>query len=287
MSNMPRGMKRKTIEKKIHKKMEEWIETIGDEDLKELVLTNYIVTGGCIASMLLGEKINDYDVYFRDIDVAAKVAKYYVNKFDPDNEKEFVISKSEANDQIIIQDPSRSYVVTSKKEPKDGEKYVPIGITSNAITLSNDVQLIIRFVGEPEEIHKNYDFVHCTAYMTHDGLDISSSVFESLITRELKYVGSLYPICSMFRIRKFLARGFTINAGEMFKIAWDINELDLDSPAVLADQLVGVDYTYFRELLRKLEQNREVVNRDYVFRLINDIFDGDVEAMNEADEILE
>ena len=30
------------------------------------------------------------------------------------------------------------------------------------LTLSGAVQLIIRFYGPPEEIHANYDFIHCT-----------------------------------------------------------------------------------------------------------------------------
>lgn len=44
--------------------------------------------------------------------------------------------------------------------------YKPIFLSSNAITLSDDIQLIFRFYGDPKTIHDNYDFVHCTNYWT-------------------------------------------------------------------------------------------------------------------------
>jgi hypothetical protein len=40
------------------------IESFNDPYIKELILKNTIVTGGSIASMLLKEPINDYDIYF-------------------------------------------------------------------------------------------------------------------------------------------------------------------------------------------------------------------------------
>lgn len=48
-----KGMKAKTIKKVINKKLEEWFQTIDDPFVKGLVMENTIVTGGCIASMLL------------------------------------------------------------------------------------------------------------------------------------------------------------------------------------------------------------------------------------------
>jgi hypothetical protein len=49
-------------------------------------------------------------------------------------------------------------------ETKEDKKFRPIFLSSNAVTLSDKVQLIIRFYGEPSEIHTNFDFVHCTSY---------------------------------------------------------------------------------------------------------------------------
>nr|MCU0343906.1 T9SS type A sorting domain-containing protein [Ignavibacterium sp.] len=44
------------------------------------------------------------------------------------------------------------------------KKYRPVFISENAITLSDKVQLVIRFYGTPAEIHDNYDYAHCMCY---------------------------------------------------------------------------------------------------------------------------
>ena len=65
--------------------VDEWLETIEDEELKALLSKNVIITGGCIASMLLREKVNDYDIYFRNKEAAEKAALYYVERFEVKN----------------------------------------------------------------------------------------------------------------------------------------------------------------------------------------------------------
>src|SRR5690606_18878685 len=118
-------------------------------------------------------------------------------------------------------------------------KYRPVFLSSNAITLSNKLQLILRFYGEPDEIHKNYDFVHCTSYYDHKDkqLTLRPEALEAILTKELRYVGSLYPLCSIIRLRKFIARGWTINAGQILKMALQLSKMDLTKPEILQDQL--------------------------------------------------
>ena len=117
---------------------------------------------------------------------------------------------------------------------KDKPSYRPVFLTANAITLSDKIQIVLRFWGEPEEIHKNYDFVHCTNYWTSwDGyLDLKTQALECIINKELRYVGSRYPVCSIFRVRKFLERGWKINAGQLLKACMQISELDMLNSAV-------------------------------------------------------
>jgi hypothetical protein len=76
-----RRMKAKTIKAVISKKMKQWHESIGDDTVREFVKKNTIVTGGCIASMLLGENVNDFDLYFTNKETVLAVAKYYVEAF--------------------------------------------------------------------------------------------------------------------------------------------------------------------------------------------------------------
>jgi hypothetical protein len=291
MSEQRTGMKAKTIKAIIRKKMNAWLGTLPD-DLRSRVERNIIVTGGAIASMLLGEQVSDFDVYLRTHAATKDLADYYVSQFQATCKRDIKVTDEAGRVKIVVQsvgvasqheevlvDPEMiedTYQETEEKAlANDEEKYRPIFLTSNAITLSGKVQIIIRFYGEPEEIHKNYDFVHCTNYWEskNDELTLKSAALEALLSRELRYVGSKYPICSMVRVRKFVARGWRINAGQLVKMAFQISKLNLEDFAVLEDQLTGVDTAYFIQLIEKLkEKNPEKVNAAYLLEILDRLF---------------
>ena len=75
-----RGMQRKTIKRTLINKLEEWVGSIDDSALVSLIKRDTIVTGDSIASMLLGERVNDYDIYFKTLETTQRVAEYYVLK---------------------------------------------------------------------------------------------------------------------------------------------------------------------------------------------------------------
>lgn len=370
-------MKIKTIKATLRAKLNELLETIEDDEVKKLVAQNTIATGGCIASMLLKEPVNDFDLYFRNKETALAVANYYVKVFSDEQEakakkknKKKKADGKDAKDQEIDDmlakhgmkadasgKATKSHAFIAPDTPSEREvdvpitvedfdgrikivvksagvasdskgsyhyfegdpdgdeaskylksvfegnefqkrkpgSYAPILLTDNAITLSDDVQMVLRFYGDPEEIHKFYDFVHCTNYWTSwdDEVVTNKEALESLLARELRYVGSQYPICSIIRIRKFLKRGWTINAGQVFKMCvqlsamvtpqpdgkkWyepNANNLLLDDMDLLQDQLVGVDQAYFMEIIDKLKKPPEdgkTVDQTYLFQLIDEIF---------------
>jgi hypothetical protein len=162
-----------------------------------------------------------------------------------------------------------------KKNAKSGV-FKPIFLSSNAITLTGDVQLVIRFYGDPATIHENYDFVHCTNYWTswEKKVVVNEKALEALLTKELIYVGSKYPLASVCRIRKFITRGWHINAGQLLKILFQLNSLNLNDYKVLEDQLMGVDMAYFAEILSKLhEKDPETIDATYLANLIDEVFE--------------
>jgi hypothetical protein len=312
-----RGFKRKTIIQTITRKMDKWIASINDKELAEKVTNDYIVTGGAIASMLLGELPNDFDVYMQTPEIALELANYYISTVAnyggkvgtveariiktenaSDNVEIFIKSagvvRSEDenfNDYDYFEHDNNGTRIESfldKDSFKEKKNFSLALITSNAISLHGDVQIVLRFVGPPAKIHKNYDFIHVTNYYTtNEGLVLNSHAMEAILAKELKYVGSLYPICSMFRIKKFLNRGWTITAGEMLKIAWDISKLDLEDMNVLYDQLCGVDVAYFNQLINILkDEKKEGFDRSYLFELINRVFDGNSKEEDEFHELV-
>jgi hypothetical protein len=93
------------------------------------------------------------------------------------------------------------------------------------------------------------------------------------LARELRYVGSKYPICSVVRLRKFIERGWRVNAGQILKMAMQISELNLKDLNVLEDQLTGVDTAYFVQLIERLkEKDPEKVDAAYLVEIIDRIF---------------
>jgi hypothetical protein len=102
---------------------------------------------------------------------------------------------------------------------------------------------------------------------------LRQEALESILARELLYVGSLYPVCSVIRTRKFINRGWTINAGQYLKMCMQISQLDLTDLNVLEDQLVGVDTSFFLDLIDKLrEADPNKVNYAYLMTIIDRIF---------------
>lgn len=308
-------MQKKTANAIITKKMNEWFDSIKSARVRQLAVDNTIVTGGSIASMLLGESVNDYDVYFKTKEACYQIAKYYADQFNSHKEKTFPIDRVMETDsgriKIIVKsagiakigkpenyeyfetitsqdDQAREVeeyvgnvvdIADSIEEGEESQDFIPIFVSSNAITLNKKVQLVFRFYGTPEEIHETYDFVHCTSYWTSWDKKIvtSQEALESLLSKQLSYMNSQYPVCAMIRTRKFLNRGWSINAGQYLKIAFAISELDLTDPVVLEDQLVGVDQAYFMQVIEAIKKKREadpdfVLNFGYLATIIDKIF---------------
>lgn len=283
-------MKTKTISKTIKAKIGEWLKSITDKPLREKLKSEVIVTGGCIASMLLKEDVNDYDLYLQSKETVIEVVKYYLKLFTGNEPQELKTFKDEDGfDKIdwnnngvgymVLEDRVKVLIKSSgilrEDDTKEGEKekYRVVCLTSNAITLSDKIQIIIRFYGNPKEIHSNYDYIHATNYWCDGKIELNKEALESLITKELRYSGSKYPLCSIMRSKKFVQRGWTINAGQYLKMAMQLNELDLKDIETLEEQLIGVDSAYFSAVISCLRaKDQKNVDTSYLMTIIDQIF---------------
>jgi len=299
-------MKRKTIAKVLRKKFRKFTESIDDPIVRREVQKNSMITGGAITSMFYHENVNDYDVYFTDAKTCQLAAEYFVDRFNrshPRDGASVEIGKGVANSGFYkpkFEDDRISIFIKSNGvagEPQAGmageqlgdtveefeqleqeeedKGYEPVFLSQNAITLSGRIQLIIRFFGTPDEIHKNYDFAHCTNYwLSKDSkVYLNEQALESMLTKELVYIGSKYPVCSIIRTRKFIKRGFSITAGTYLKMILQCNELDLFDVDVLEDQLTGVDSAYFMQVISAIRSDKpERMNSAYLAEIIDRIF---------------
>lgn len=310
------GRKKNGIRIELKKKIEDWIGSIEDEQLRQEVARNVIVTGGSIASMLLGESVNDFDVYLKTKESTKALAEYYVKKFIELNGEKFdnmtIPYKPEVQEnkiknikdieeeRVVIymrsagvasetqddydyyemrgMDDATEFATTLAEEIKDDSKpkYRPIFLSQNAITLSDKMQIVIRFYGNPDEIHENYDFQHAKCWYDYDKnhLYLDPEALECLLSRTLIYRGSLYPIASIFRMKKFLERGWRISAGQQLKIMWQISELDLKDHEVIREQICGCDAAYLHQLVDALSKTDvDKIDSAYVSTIIDKIFD--------------
>lgn len=334
----------KNIKAVLRRKFNEFVDSIEDTEVRELVRKGSIITGGAIVSLLRGEKVNDYDVYFKDYDTTFKVAQYYANRFNAEkggerikvkgfciNSDEEIKNAPERNelDDLLDDNDDRFFSELKPEAPaadtecqvkiwiqsdgiegeesddidgsgvskgkvaealevldetpvpkEDGKpRYRPVFFTSNAISLSDDIQIVVRFYGSASEIHKNYDFVHCTCtWDSNTGeLTLPNEALLAIMNKQLVYVGSKYPVASVIRMRKFLERGYTINAGQIFKICYQVSQLDLTDPVVLEDQLTGVDIGYFRALIDivhgAVEAHKDTPEWSFSYNYISTIVD--------------
>ena len=298
-------MNRRRLQKVLSAKHNAFCDSIKDKELRDRVRKGAYITGGSIVSLLTGEQVKDYDYYFKDEGLTTDVAKYYCKEFkalNPDKQSPEVRTDEDtgqvkiflpstgavAEDDVIeYEDGDQMQEAIEAEGEEEKEKYRPIFLSANAITLSNSVQLVIRFYGEPEEVHKNYDFIHCMNYWLPNKYDgkyardgrvvLMPEALESILAKELHYTGSLYPLCSIIRTRKFIKRGWHINAGQFLKMGFQLSMLDLTDINVLEEQLTGVDAAYFRRIIEVCTEKMEAdesfkITAPYLSELVDRIF---------------
>jgi len=297
-------MNSKNIAKSLNAKLTDWCKHIDDEAVVKAIKNDAIITGGAIVSLLQGEPPNDYDVYFKTLETCKLVSQYYVDKWNADDKHTKKVSMTIENDRVMlvigqgrgdgaviengegaIDDITEPYTSENEETPTaenpeiEKLRYRPRYFSTNALSLSDKIQVVIRFWGEVDKIHENYDFEHCKCSYDwkENKVNLPIKALECIINKELYYSGSKYPLCSIIRTRKFINRGWSINAGQYVKMALQLNEYNLKDLSVFRDQLVGVDSAYFEAVIDYLRAKKEKepnfeVDNEYLFEVINRIF---------------
>lgn len=298
--------------------MEDWLSTIDNKNLVENLKKDLIVTGGCIPSLFLNENVNDYDVYIKTRTTLIQLVSYYTKGLGEDvvvldgRDKQKYLNDYKEKSGDILDDIANAYTIAidnlkedqiklffnsepgykagipennGEPTPEDAKKYRLSYLSPNAISLTDDLQIVIRFWGKPSVIHDTYDFAHATNYYTyHTGIHTNIDALESLLTKQLMYKGSLYPVTSIIRTKKFVTRGWKIGAGEMLKMIFQASQLDLTDYNVLEEQLIGVDVAYFAQLITALRAAKVPITPIYLNNLIDKIFNTDEDDVTRSTE---
>lgn len=172
------------------------------------------IAGGALTSVFSSAHINDFDVFFPD-------ALSFNN----------ALAATPTDDKTIYSDAAVSVIIGGKR-----------------------IQLIKAITGDPLTVIKSFDFTVCqAAWSLSSGFVFCTDFFQHLAQRRLVFnISAEYPICSLYRARKFIKRGFHFSGIEAIKIGLTIQNLDLNNYGDLRKQLMGIDTMFLKDLTDSL-----------------------------------
>lgn len=177
--------------------IEKYLNTLTDPTVITAIRNGY-VAGGAIPSLLMGDYYNDLDIYFSSDKDAEIVRDYYEG----------------IADSLMTFD--EDWVLNYQKENHFHLKL----LTDNAINLNGKIQLITKWAGSHKDVVEQFDFEHLKGVynILENKLYVPSGVYPLLLNKELVYTGSMFPVSSILRLRKFLKRGWTISTKDLIRM---------------------------------------------------------------------
>jgi len=273
-------MKAKSIEKLLTGVMKNFLETITDDKVTKILKEKSYITGGCIPSMLMDEFVNDYDIYLYYTEDANIVRKYFESK------------------------RKNSGTCISEKQVKYEIKL----ITDNAINLSDKIQIITKFVGDPVFVTERFDWQHIKSWYDCNTckLHLTSDVYQLVCEKELIYTGSDYPLSSLMRLKKYIKKGWNVSNSTILHIALDfvasINKMEakrqfeqakhgMDQLQKLREEFENMSQEEFDELDKEVtyiqsDDNFEIITDSETLHFIDKAVKKDKEQTFNVEDII-
>lgn len=227
------------VKAKIRCIVNEVLDAIQNEELKNLVKTKTFVTGGCFKALYHNQEVNDYDFYFVDEEAKDRFVELIDEGLCKPRTEAFTDIK-----KLYLNFKFRSeFTITFDLTSADDKKV--------------KIQFITKYMGSPERITGNFDFEHTKNYYlpAMDMFNINEIILEK---KELLFnERASHPINALKRMQKFIQQGWTINDAEIMKIAEAINKLDLDDEKEYREQASGM-YLYRESKMRGYNSKRKI-----------------------------
>jgi hypothetical protein len=260
-------MQTRAIKKKLHDELKSWVDSLEDGPRHtpgsaalirdQINSQGVVIAGGAIVSLLLDQEPKDYDLFFPTLDIRNTVYNYYTHCYSAELTKG-ATTRINNRGEIVLDEQAHALGYVINEEGQAGT-YDPKIITRNAITLNNKIQLVTRQYGYKTQILNSFDFAHTKvaySYPTNE-LYLDKAALESILTKELRYGESQYPIAALMRAHRFMRRGFDFPLPELLKIAVQINALDLTDKEVILDQLTGISAGVALGFVQKLTEKED------------------------------
>jgi hypothetical protein len=185
-------MQIKIVENILHNKIKHWADHVekSNKEIADLIRKHAVVMGRAITNLMTNDDVNDYDVYFNDMDAAHKVISFYCRMMPTEYtwdliktetptgykvkivsvgnyvengsefEDETTSSLNEVEKELLRSTNEVNRVKLKADKSNKEDFYRPVCITQNAITLFSKIQIVTRFVGTPDYIVNFYDYAY-------------------------------------------------------------------------------------------------------------------------------
>lgn len=163
--------------------------------------------GGLLTSIFTGSKINDFDIFSETVEDFTTLYNSLYSRF-------------------------------------------PVKLnTDNAVTLECEdkiIQLIkpTCMCGKVEEVINRFDFTISMAayYPLENKIFCNDRFFIDLSARKLVYnINSIRPISTLYRIKKYIDKGYSINGIELIKLGLTISKIKITSFKQYKNEINGID----------------------------------------------
>jgi hypothetical protein len=224
------------------------------------VLCNSFIAGGALISVARQEKVKDYDWFVTDPGSARTLFNHLVARVPVGNYIRLIVAQDTVNPKlhrgilisekpgVEVEELIDQFNNDCKTIKKKANTVYPVYLSKNALMLSNGVQLIFRFIGEPKEVFSTFDFEHCKTYWRPAPLGLLLGAVhyegrsqESIAKNELIYTGNTrFVLSAISRLNKFISRGWGISPSSLLALAVTSSKVDWSSREALKEELLGI-----------------------------------------------
>ena len=201
------------------------------------------IAGGAVPSLLRGDQPKDYDVFFNNPTVLSDWLREQITLPFP-----ATIQQDEVNPRLSRLELPEGFDYARYNDKQQRASAKVRYVSPNSISLANGVQIILRFIGQPEDLFTTFDYEHCKVCWTPlaespltGRIEYHGESQKALAKNQLLYRGgSRFQLSAMLRAAKFVKRGWSLPASTLLSLAKGIKQLDLANPEVLHAELQGI-----------------------------------------------
>lgn len=160
------------------------------------------VAGGCIYSLVNDLPVHDYDFFVTDKEFADRLLRYF--------------------EEITNKEGFKKSKIGTYRNKR-------LTITKYAISIGDEFQIVVKYLGSPEEVCEEFDFLHNKFAYKH-GEILEFAEWKYIQTNKLYFnEGRVRDVSGTIqRIPKMIDKGFEVSKTEISKMLKRLSEIGFD-----------------------------------------------------------